>query len=183
MWKQFVRGAPAAPWLTLGGTVALLVGLGWDVALHHLDPSLAAREGILTLANPGHALVFVGLSLPIAATLLFLIERLAVWDGRSAGQRMALRLGLIAFMALATLSAGASAWSSHRLGVGHPQAGAARAAERCTTTVVADSGHGAGAAAHHHKPAPPHPAAQPRSTGTPETTGAEHACAAVVHDD
>ena len=43
MWKRLTRAIPAAPWLTLSGTVALLVGLSWDLVLHRLDGSLAAR--------------------------------------------------------------------------------------------------------------------------------------------
>ena len=101
--------AAAAPWLALGGTVALLVGLGWDVALHRLEPSLAAREGILTLANPSHALVAAGLSLTVAGSLLFLSGRLAACDGRSASQRTVLRLGLTSFVALVVASVGLSA--------------------------------------------------------------------------
>jgi hypothetical protein len=157
MTNRLTRAAPAAPWLTLGGTVALLVGLGWDVALHHLDPSLAAREGVLTLANPSHALVAAGVGLSVAGTLLFLIGRLAAWEGRSAGRRTLLRLGLLGVVALGVASLGLSAWSGIRPGVGHPHAGDGAAAAACVGTVMAPDAHRAGAAPHRHAavPAPP----------------------------
>ncbi len=183
MTNRLMQTVPAAPWLTLGGTAALLVGLSWDVALHHLDPSLVVREGILTLTNPGHTLVAAGVGLSVAGTLLFLIGRLAAWDGRSASRRMVLRLGLLGFVALVVASVGLSAWSSVRLGVDHVHADDVAAADTCIGRVVEQGGHGSGAVAHHHPASPARPKADHGSTTGLDVRGTVHACTAVAPVD
>jgi len=47
------------------GVVALLGGLALDSYLHARDPSLAHREGIFTLSNPGHVLLGIGIVLVV----------------------------------------------------------------------------------------------------------------------
>lgn len=47
------------------GVVLQLAGLRLDAALHDNDPTLAAREGVSTLTNPGHLLFIVGLALTV----------------------------------------------------------------------------------------------------------------------
>src|SRR5207249_11761858 len=53
----------------LAGVVALLGGLAVDSYLHARDPSLAHREGIFALGNPGHVLLGIGIGLVVVGVV------------------------------------------------------------------------------------------------------------------
>jgi hypothetical protein len=53
----------------LAGVVALLSGLALDSYLHARDPTLAHREGIFTLSNPGHVLLGIGIGLVVVGVV------------------------------------------------------------------------------------------------------------------
>jgi hypothetical protein len=56
-----LRGLGSFLGFGLAGLAVLLMGLIWDAALHAGNPDLAHREGVLTLSNPGHLLLFLGI--------------------------------------------------------------------------------------------------------------------------
>jgi hypothetical protein len=53
----------------LAGVMALLVGLAVDSYLHARDPTLAHREGIFSLSNPGHVLLGIGIGLVVVGVV------------------------------------------------------------------------------------------------------------------
>ena len=108
----------SVPWLVLTGNVALLLGLAWDAALHTLDPGLAARESIVTLANPSHALFAVGLGLVTLGTLLFVFGRMTR-PGLSRTRRAALSLPVAGLLLLSFAGLGAAASQSTMTGHHH----------------------------------------------------------------
>jgi hypothetical protein len=53
----------------VAGLALLLTGLGVDAWLHAKDETLAAREGVFSLSNPGHLLLAGGIGLAATGTL------------------------------------------------------------------------------------------------------------------
>jgi hypothetical protein len=51
------------------GVVALLSGLSLDSYLHAKDPTLAHREGLFSLSNPGHVLLGIGIALVVVGVV------------------------------------------------------------------------------------------------------------------
>lgn len=54
---------------SLAGVAALLAGLAIDSYLHAKDPTLAHREGIFALSNPGHVLLGIGIALVVVGVV------------------------------------------------------------------------------------------------------------------
>src|SRR5256714_11602795 len=94
------------------GVVFLLTGLAWDAVVHAHDPSLAGREGIFALRNPGHVLLGLGIGL----VLVSLIGGCETLMASSAGGRWARPRVRQAFLAVSTAlvvtAAAVTSWSS-----------------------------------------------------------------------
>jgi hypothetical protein len=101
---MLTRLSGAASWLTVGGTIILLLGLGLDAMLHKFDPSLAAREGVFAVHNPGHVLAGVGIVLTVCGAVMFLIGSSLLWWPRSMLRSTALGGAALSLVALATAS-------------------------------------------------------------------------------
>jgi hypothetical protein len=103
-----------APWMTVGGAIAQILGLAWDARLHRLHPELGSHEGIFTFANPGHALIAAGMGLVVAGTALFLWARGAGAVAGSRWRRAAGPASAIAVVALALAAFGSAAATEAR---------------------------------------------------------------------
>jgi hypothetical protein len=101
---MLARLSGASSWPTIAGTVILLLGLGLDAVLHKLDPSLAAREGVFAVHNPGHFVAGVGIVLTVCGAVLFLIGTGLAWRSRSMLRSTALGGAALSLVALATAS-------------------------------------------------------------------------------
>jgi hypothetical protein len=56
--------------ITVVGAVAQTIGLGVDAWMHVKDPTLAAREALLTFSNVGHVLLLGGMAFVIAGVVI-----------------------------------------------------------------------------------------------------------------
>ena len=96
-----------AVFLAIGivGVVALLAGLALDAYLHAKDPTLAHREGIFSLTNPGHVLLGLGIALVVVGLVGASYTSLPVgmWTRRAF---------LIGSLALIVLSGDAAGWAA-----------------------------------------------------------------------
>src|SRR3989449_5966341 len=93
-----------AAFLTIGivGVAALLSGLALDAYLHAKDPTLAHREGIVTLTNPGHVLLGAGLILVVVGVLGAAYSHLPI----GAWGRRAFLAGFLVLIAVSGVTAG-----------------------------------------------------------------------------
>lgn len=87
------------------GVAALLLGQAWDFYLHAADPTLAHREGIFAVTNPGHLLLGVGLVLVVVGVLgaAYSMLPLGHWWRRSF---------LMGFLALIVASGATAGWAA-----------------------------------------------------------------------
>jgi hypothetical protein len=91
--------------LGLLGMTALLLGLALDSYLHAKDPTLAHREGLFTLSNPGHVLLGLGIALVVVGLIGAFYTTLPVgtWTRRAF---------LVGSLALVVLSGDATGWAA-----------------------------------------------------------------------
>ncbi len=195
--------------LTLGlsGVLLLLGGLAWDAVLHAADPTLAAREGLLSAGNPGHVLLGLGLVAVVIGLLGAAATALAMTGSARLARPVVRHAFLAGSLALVVASAAVTSFSATS-GLGHPGAGhtdgenadslaapghahAELAAAVGADPTAADHDHLATAAdetsldaAHDHLPAPAaathgHEAAAPAPTGVPH----DHATTAAGPDE
>ncbi|HKY76370.1 MAG TPA: hypothetical protein VJS45_09530 [Acidimicrobiia bacterium] len=94
------------------GVVLLLAGLAWDAVAHANDPSLAGREGIFTLSNPGHALMGLGIAL-VLISLIGGCETLLSSAAEGRWARPGVHRAFLAVSAVVVLSAAAvTSWGA-----------------------------------------------------------------------
>jgi hypothetical protein len=96
-----------AVFLALGllGMTSLLVGLAVDAYLHAKDPTLAHREGLFSLSNPGHVLLGLGTALVVIGLVgaSYMSLPFGVWTRRAF---------LAGSLALVVLSGDAAGWAA-----------------------------------------------------------------------
>ena len=87
------------------GVAALLLGQAWDFYLHAADPTLAHREGIFAVSNPGHVLLGIGLVLTVVGVLGAAYSAIPIGDWWRRGF-------LLAFFALIVVSGATAGWAA-----------------------------------------------------------------------
>ncbi len=116
----------------IAGLAIHSLGLGWDVYRHSSDSTLAQREDVLSLGNPSHLMIVVGMAI-VAASLLGMA---ALWmnDRKLGGTGLA---GLMV------------------RGISLPVISVAAAGSIWLASTAEDSGHEHGLMAHEHAPGTP----------------------------
>src|SRR3982751_4320709 len=98
------------------GVVLLLTGLAWDAVAHANDPSLAGREGIFTLRNPGHVLMGLGIGM-VLVSLIGACDTLLTSAAQGRWAAPGVHRAFLVVSTAVVLSAGAvTSWSA---GAGH----------------------------------------------------------------
>ncbi|MEX2246673.1 MAG: hypothetical protein WEC75_08290 [Dehalococcoidia bacterium] len=87
------------------GVALTLAGLGWDAWLHAEDPTLAGRESIFSLTNPGHALLAAGMALTCGGILAAAHAAWGMARPRGLLGRSLVRHGSLAAGAVASMGA------------------------------------------------------------------------------
>ena len=100
--------------LSAVGVLLQLAGLALDAVLHAADPTLASREGVFALGNPGHLLFAAGLGLTVLGVSMALLDQLIRKSHARAWTR-----GLPAVVVLAALALAGTALVGIAPGRGH----------------------------------------------------------------
>jgi hypothetical protein len=169
------------------GVVLLLTGLSWDAVAHANDPSLAGREGIFTLRNPGHVLLGLGIGL-VLVSLIGGCETLLACAASGRWARPGMHRAFLAVSTAVVLSAAAvTSWAAqaghdHPSGAhGHDGSGQLAASvdgshDHTEASAPATSANGEAAAGHSHA------SAEEPAAGVDRGSHDGHTSTSVVHD-
>jgi len=146
------------------GVAAMLAGLATDAYLHARDETLAAREGIFTLGNPGHALLALGVAMTCGGIIVALYVAWGMAGARGVLGSRWLRLATAQAAGLAAVVAVLFSLSISE--AGHDHAG---------EHAAAPGTHDAAPPAGDHVPAPA------TQVGEPAAAPASHTEAAASH--
>jgi hypothetical protein len=164
------------------GVVLLLSGLAWDAVLHAQDPTLAGREGIFTLSNPGHVLLGSGIGLVLVSLIggcdtLLVASRAGWWSTPRVRQAFLAVSAAVVVTAGAVTSWSAGAGHEHPSAAGHGHdAGHSSDTKGALASSVGEThGHGAGGDDQHG-----HPDADPAGTIAESAAVHDHPAAAAA---
>lgn len=82
-------------WIAFAGLCVQLIGIIWDTLLHNHDPTLAERESVVSLANPGHLLIAAGTTVTVVGIALCLYHLASTWAAVAVVALATLWLGTI----------------------------------------------------------------------------------------